>query len=132
MIAGLLALVIVVGQAPTSDRMTWYASRCPQGVVSLGRTDTCTPYLSKKDGGRGGETRWYAASGWFRYGMKPVYAVITSKTTGRSIRVLVRDFCGACRQGRVLLDVSPWVFIALGNELGAGIDRIKVEYEGAR
>ena len=132
MIAGLLALAMVVGQAPTSDRMTWYAGRCPKGVVSLGRTDTCSPYLSKKDGGRGGETRWYAAAGWFRWGMNPVYAVITSKTTGRSIRVLVRDFCGACRQGRVLLDVSPWVFISLGHELGRGVGRITVKYEGAR
>ena len=125
MIAAVLAVAMVVSQTPATDRMTWYAAQCPRGTSSLGRTDTCLPYLS-------GETKWYAAAGWFRYGMDPVYAQITSKTTGRSITVLVRDFCGACRQGRVLLDVSPWVFVSLGNELGRGVDKIIIRYWGAR
>lgn len=121
MIAAILAAALVVGQSPIPDRATWYAARCPQGVSYLGRTDTCHPYLK-------GETKWYAAAGWFRYGMTPVRVKITSKTTGRSIVLIVRDFCGACRQGRSIIDMSPLGFIALGHDLGKGTDKVFIRY----
>lgn len=121
MIAAILAAALIVGQSPMPDRATWYGARCPKGVVYLGRTDTCHPYLK-------GEQKYYAAAGWFRYGMTPKTAIITSKTTGRSVRVLVRDFCGACRQRRSIIDISPLAFIALGHDLGKGTDRVFIRY----
>jgi len=121
LIAALLAAALIVGQSPIPDRATWYGARCPKGVVYLGRTDTCHPYKS-------GETKWYAAAGWFRWGMSPVRVRITSKTTGRSIVLIVRDFCGACRQGRSIIDMSPLGFIALGHDLGRGTDKVIVRY----
>lgn len=121
MIAALLAAALIAGQSPMPDRATWYGARCPRGITYLGRTDTCHPYTS-------GETKWYAAAGWFRYGMSPVPVRITSKTTGRSIVLIVRDFCGACRQGRSIIDMSPLGFIALGHDLGVGTDRVIVRY----
>lgn len=131
MIAAILAIAMATTAAPT-DRLTWYATRCPKGVTLFGRTDTCSPYVSKAHGGRGGETRWYAAAGWFRWSMKPVTVVVTSKTTGRSVRLVVRDYCDACAKGRAILDISPWGFIALGHELGVGVDSVRIRYEGAR
>ena len=97
-----------------------------------GRTDTCSPYVAKRNGGRGGERWLYGAVGWFIWGMKPVSAVITSKITGRSVRVQIRDYCRACDQKRVLIDLSPMAFVALGLTLGEGVARVEVRYLGAR
>jgi hypothetical protein len=121
LIALLLSVAMVASPMATPDRITWYGARCPKGVVYLGRTDTCHPYLK-------GEQKYYAAAGWYRYGMRPRTAIITSKTTGRTVRVLIRDFCGACRQGRSILDISPLAFIALGHDLGVGTDKVFVKY----
>ncbi len=121
MIAAVLAAVLVAGQPSIPDRATWYGARCPKGVSFLGRTDACHPYLK-------GEQKYYAAAGWFRWGMRPRTAIITSKTTGRTVRVLVRDFCGACRQKRSIIDISPLAFIALGHDLGKGTDRVFIRY----
>jgi len=44
------------------------------------------------------------------------------------VRVLVRDFCGACRQKRSIIDISPLAFIALGHDLGKGTDRVFIRY----
>ena len=98
----------------------------------MGRTDTCSPYVAKRNGGRGGERWMYAAVGWFRWGMKPVEAIVRSKKTGKEVRVIVRDHCAACRQGRVLIDLSPMAFLALGLTLGEGVARVEVRYLGAR
>lgn len=46
--------------------------------------------------------------------------------------VQVRDYCRACHQGRALVDMSPWVFIALGHELGKGVDKVFIRYEEVR
>ena len=98
-----------------------------------GRTDTCSPYVAKRNGGRGGERWMYAAVGWFRWGMKPVEAIVRSKKTGKEVRVIVRDYCQACAEGRVLIDLSPMAFsIGLGLTLGEGIARVEVRYLGAR
>lgn len=42
--------------------------------------------------------------------------------------LIVRDFCGACRQGRSIIDMSPLGFIALGHDLGKGTDKVIVRY----
>lgn len=62
----------------------------------------------------------------------PVNAVITSKITGRSVRVKIRDYCRACDKNRALVDMSPWVFVALGHELGRGVTRVSIRYEEVR
>ena len=98
----------------------------------MGRTDTCSPYVAKRNGGRGGERWLYAASGFFRWGMRPVAAIVRSKKTGKEVRVIVRDYCQACAEGRVLIDLSPMAFLALGLTLGEGVARVEVRYLGAR
>lgn len=114
-------------------RATWYASRCTDGVPSfLGRRDTCRPYLSKEDGGRGGELVLYAAVGWWSWSMTPVEALVYFHKTGRTVRVVVRDWCGACAAGRSLIDLSPSVFILGGLTLGEGVAKVSVRYLGAR
>jgi len=94
----------------------------------LGRTDTCSPYVAKRNGGRGGERYFYGAVAWFRYSMKPVEAIVRSKKTGREVRIVVRDYCRACDKGRVLIDLSPMAFLALGLTLGEGVARVEVRY----
>ena len=133
MIAALvLSVVLAATPAAPSDRATWYGARCPEGVSFLGRTDTCSPYVAKRNGGRGGELRLYGAARWFRWGMKPVAAIVRSKKTGKEVRVIVRDYCQACAEGRVLIDLSPMAFLALGLTLGEGGARVEVRYLGAR
>ena len=111
-----------------TGRATWYAARCPDGVAVLGRTDTCRPYVAKRDGGRGGELVFYAAVGWWRWGMAPVEADIFFHATGRSVRVVVRDYCEACAKGRAVIDLSPTAFIAGGLTLGRGVAIVSVRY----
>ena len=125
MIALLLAMALVVPSPTPPDRATWYGARCPSGVRDYGRSDTCSPYLK-------GEQVFYGAVGWFRWGMKPVVAEITNKKNGRKVLVVVRDYCRACDQGRVAMDLSPTAFIALGLTLEQGVGKIRVRYLGAR
>ena len=75
---------------------------------------------------------FYAAVGWFRWGMKPILAEITNKQNGRKVLVVVRDYCRACDQGRAAMDLSPSAFIALGLTLEQGVGRIRLRYLGAR
>ena len=126
----------LVDPSPTTygvkGRATWYGARCPAGVSHLGRTDTCRPYVAKRDGGRGGELVFYAAVGWWRWGMTPVEAVVYFHATGRSVRVVVRDYCDACAKGRAVIDLSPMAFLAGGLTLGRGVAKVSVRYLGAR
>ncbi len=126
----------LVDPSPTTygvkGRATWYGARCPAGVSHLGRTDTCRPYVAKRDGGRGGELVFYAAVGWWRWGMTPVEAVVYFHATGRSVRVVVRDYCEACAKGRAVIDLSPTAFLAGGLTLGRGVAKVSVRYLGAR
>ena len=126
----------LVDPSPTSygatGRATWYGARCPAGVSHLGRTDTCRPYVAKRDGGRGGELVMYAAVGWWRWGMTPVEAIVYFHATGRSVRVVVRDYCDACAKGRAVIDLSPTAFLAGGLTLGRGVAIVSVRYVGAR
>ena len=133
MMALLLAMALVVPSPAPPDKVTWYGERCPAGVFLYGRTDTCSPYVSKAKGGRGGERVFFAAAGWFRvWHDTPVLAEITNKKNGRKVIVVVRDYCEACDKGRVALDLSPANFIALGLTLEQGVGRIRVRYLGAR
>ena len=126
----------LVEPSPTTygvkGRATWYGARCPAGVSHLGRTDTCRPYVAKRDGGRGGELVMYAAVGWWRWGMTPVEAIVYFHATGRSVRVVVRDYCDACAKGRAVIDLSPTAFLAGGLTLGRGVAIVSVRYVGAR
>ena len=132
MIAAVLAMALIVPSPTPPDKATFYGARCPAGVSLYGRTDSCSPYVAKRNGGRGGERWMYAAVGFFRWGMTPVAAIVRSKKTGKEVRVIVRDHCAACRQGRVLIDLSPMAFLALGLTLGEGVARVEVRYLGAR
>jgi hypothetical protein len=129
-----LALSVALAATPAAptDRATWYGARCPAGVSFLGRTDTCSPYVAKRNGGRGGERYFYGAVSWFRYGMPPVEAIVKNRHTGREVRIIVRDYCRACDKGRVLIDLSPMAFLALGLTLEQGVGRVSVRYLGAR
>lgn len=115
-----------VDPSPTAYGVaTWYAARCPVGVVYLDRTDTCWPYRTKQDGGRGGERKFYGAVGSWRYKDTPYQVDVVFVGTGRVVRIWVRDYCQACAEGRVLIDLSPLTVLAGGLTLGQG--RYKVE-----
>jgi hypothetical protein len=94
-------------------------------VVYLDRTDTCWPYRTKKDGGRGGERRFYGAVGSWKYKDEPYEVDVVFLDTGRIVRIWVRDYCQAANEGRVLIDLSPLTILAGGLTLGQG--RYKVE-----
>ena len=113
-------------------RATWYAARCPSGVVYLGRTDTCEPYVAKRDGGRGGELSRYCAVGWWTWKAQPVVAEVYFHATGRTTTCVVRDYCEACAKGRAVIDLSPLVFLESGLTLGHGVAKVSVRYLGAR
>ena len=120
---------------PTEGVATWYGARCPKGVTNFGRVDTCTPYLSKEQGGRGGELVWYAAVASFSFYAKP-YRVRVCRTDQptRCVTVTVRDECaGLCRrhlkqpwtsQSRAI-DLSPAAFSQLA-PLGRGVLRVSI------
>lgn len=109
----------------TRGTATWYAARCPADVVYLDRTDTCWPYRTKQDGGRGGERKFYGAIGSWGYKDTPYQVDVVFIGTGRVVRIWVRDYCEACAEGRVLIDLSPLTILAGGLTLGQG--RYKVE-----
>lgn len=127
----MLALTVAVAPPPEpSDRATWYGARCEKPY--LGRMDTCSPYVARRHGGRGGELTAYAAMGFFRWGMRPLLVEVCSKSTGRCVMAVVRDYCRACDKGRALIDLSPVLFRRLGNELWEGVDRVSLRFIGAR
>lgn len=115
---------------PTHGVATWYGARCPKPETYLGRTDTCTPYLTKAMGGRGGERVLYAAVASFSYYATPYkIKVCRADNPNRCVIVTVRDECaGFCRrdlkkpwgsQSRAV-DLSPTAFSLLA-DLGRGV-----------
>lgn len=112
-------------------RATWYGAVCREGT-HLGRREACTPYVSRSEGGRGGELWRYCATGWWRWGMKPVVAEVYFHSTGKTTTCVVRDYCRACDEGRVVIDLSPLVFLESGLTLGHGVAKVSVRYSGAR
>lgn len=119
------AAALVEPSPMASGVATWYAARCPSGVVYLDRTDTCWPYRTKKESGRGGERKFYGAVGGWRFTDEPYEVDVVFLDTGRVVRIWVRDYCQACAEGRVLIDLSPLTILAGGLTLGQG--RYKVE-----
>lgn len=130
MIAALLALLLAAQSAPYEMRgqATWYGSTQRTACVD-GFLRTCTPYLSKQDGGRGGELTMYAAVGTFKnFRDKPYEVDVCRLDTYDCVRVVVRDYCDACAKdgdaGRVI-DLSPHAFKRLA-PLGLGVIRVVV------
>ena len=121
---------------PTHGVATWYGARCPKGVTNFGRTDTCTPYLTKAQGGRGGERIWYAAVASFSYYAKPYRVRVCRKDQPtRCVTVVVRDECaGLCRRDlrkpwtskSRAIDLSPAAFYQLA-PLGRGVLQVTIE-----
>lgn len=135
----MLALALLTGSTgpdltphgvPTHGVATWYGTRCPHGVTNFGRTDACVPYLTKAEGGRGGEQIWYAAVASFSYYAKPYkIRVCRADQPTRCVVVLVRDECaGGCRRDLKkpwtsksrAVDLSPAAFSHLA-PLGRGV-----------
>ena len=121
---------------PTEGVATWYGARCPKGVTNFGRVDTCTPYLTVAQGGRGGERVMYAAVAAFSYYAKPYTLRVCRKDQPtRCVTVVVRDECaGLCRrdlkkpwtsQSRAI-DLSPAAFYQLA-PLGRGVLQVTIE-----
>ena len=112
---------------PTTGTASWYGARC-EGTF-LGRSDTCSPYLSVAQGGRGGEQWYYAAVGGWRFGDRPYkIQVCRADEPARCVKVVVRDHCARCRAdlekpwGRKsrAIDLSPLAFAKLA-PLGHGL-----------
>jgi hypothetical protein len=125
---------------PTSGVATFYGARCPKGVSYLGRTDTCTPYKSKSNGGRGGELMLYAAVGTFTYYAKPYRVRVCVRGGTTCVIAVVRDYChGAWKALRKpwnsasrVIDLSPTLFAKLA-PLSRGIVYVEItELGGVR
>jgi len=135
----LLSLTILTGSGgpsltphgvPTHGIATWYGAYCPKGVSNFGRIDTCTPYVTEAQGGRGGERVWYAAVASFSYYAKPYRVrVCRADQPHRCVTVTVRDECaGLCRRDLKqpwtsksrAIDLSPAAFSQLA-PLGRGV-----------
>ena len=141
----LLSLTLLTGSGgpsltpsgvPTHGVATWYGAHCPKGVTNFGRVDTCTPYLTVAQGGRGGERVWYAAVASFSYYAKPyTLRVCRADQPHRCVTVTVRDECaGLCRrdlkkpwtsQSRAI-DLSPAAFSQLA-PLGRGVLAVTIK-----
>ena len=121
---------------PTHGVATWYGAHCPPGVTNFGRVDACVPYLTKAQGGRGGEQVWYAAVASFSYYAKPYRVqVCRADQPTRCVTVWVRDECaGGCRRDLKkpwtsksrAIDLSPAAFFQLA-PLGRGVLQVTIE-----
>ena len=129
---GLLLSLVIAGSSgltpetpsgvPVSGVATWYGTRCPAGVTNYGRVDTCTPYLSKAQGGRGGEQVYYAAVPRWQWSHPSFRLRVCRKDDPtRCVIVVARDSCGRCREDikkrwtsrSLAIDLSPAAFRAL-------------------
>jgi hypothetical protein len=126
---------------PTSGVATWYGARCPKGVSVYGRTDTCTPYKSVKQGGRGGELVLYAAVGTFTYYAKPYRVRVCVRGGAKCVVAVVRDYCHGAwlalrrpwTSASRAIDLSPALFVGLGVPLSRGIVYVEItELGGVR
>ena len=139
----LLALALLTGSTgpdltpetpsgvPTSGVATWYGSTNPKGEKYCvgGYKNTCSPYKSKAQGGRGGELVMYAAVPRWRWGDKPFRLRVCRKDDPtRCVIVVARDSCGRCRKDilkpwtsrSLAVDLSPTAFSRLA-PLGRGV-----------
>lgn len=110
---------------PQEGKATWYGART-KAVCYGGHPRTCSPYLSKANGGRGGELHRYCAIKGFRvFRDKPFWVKVTNTKTGKWTTCIVRDYC-ACVGGGII-DLSPMVFLELQKSLGLGVVSVRVE-----
>ncbi len=136
----LLSLTLLTGSGgpsltpsgvPTSGVATWYGSTNPKGEKYCvgGYKNTCSPYKSKAQGGRGGELIMYAAVPRWRWGDKPFTLRVCRKDDPtRCVIVIARDSCGRCRKDilkpwtsrSLAIDLSPAAFSQLA-PLGRGV-----------
>lgn len=131
MISSILFAVVLAFQTTgvQTGYATWYGDTTPGGPKSCfgGYRNTCSPYVSKANGGRGGELIMYAAVPGFRYTDKPYkVAVCLAKDHDRCVVVTVRD-CLCSKNTKNMIDLSPRAFLQLA-PLSRG--RIKVVMEG--
>jgi len=99
-------------------------------VTNFGRTDACVPYLTKAQGGRGGEQVWYAAVASFSYNAKPyIERVCRAHQPTRCVQVWVmdeseggfrRDLRKPWTSKSRAIDLSPAAFSQLA-PLGRGV-----------
>ena len=148
MTALLLALTLLTGSGgpdrtpetpsgvPVSGVATWYGSTNPKGQKYCvgGYRNTCSPYKSKAQGGRGGELVMYAAVPRWRWGDKPFRLRVCRKDDPtRCVIVVARDSCGRCRKDitkpwtsrSLAIDLSPTAFSRLA-PLGRGIVQVTI------
>lgn len=124
MIGAILSIALLGAPTPNGEegKATWYGAEC--STPHLGRTDTCSPYLSKKQGGRGGELVYYAAVANFRnYKHEPYPVVVCIKDQPwNCVRVIVRDYCERATKDakknpgsskNLIIDLSPAAFVEL-------------------
>ena len=122
---------------PTSGVATWYGSTDPNGKKYCvgGYKNTCSPYKSKAEGGRGGELVMYAAVPRWRWGDKPFRLRVCRKDDQtRCVIVVARDSCGRCRKDilkpwtsrSLAIDLSPTAFSLLA-PLGRGVLQVTIE-----
>jgi hypothetical protein len=136
----LLSLTLLTGSGgpsltpsgvPTEGVATWYGSTSSKGEKYCvgGYKHTCSPYKSKAQGGRGGELVMYAAVGRWRWGDKPFRLLVCRKDdASKCVIVVVRDYCGSCKEGLKkpwtsrsrAIDLSPTAFSRLA-PLGRGV-----------
>jgi len=138
----LLMLVMLTGSGgpslnprgvPTEGTASWYGSTSSAKQYCVaGFRNTCSPYKSKAQGGRGGELVMYAAVGVWRFNAQPYRVRVCRKDQPTTcVDVTVRDYCEACRraldktwtkQSRAI-DLSPSAFSQLAPR-GRGIVRV--------
>ena len=118
---------------PTEGTASWYGSTSSAKQYCVGGfKNTCTPYKSKAQGGRGGELVMFAAVGVWRFNAQPYRVRVCRQDRPTTcVDVTVRDYCEACRraldktwtkQSRAI-DLSPSAFSQLA-PLGRGIVRV--------
>ena len=113
---------------------TWYGAHCPKGVTNFGRVDTCTPFKTVAQGGRGGERIWYAAVPRWRWATPSFrLRVCRRDDPTRCVIVVARDSCGRCREDikkpwtsrSLAIDLSPAAFSQLA-PLGRGVLQVTI------
>lgn len=130
MIASLLLSVVLAFQTTgvQTGYATWYG-RHSREICYGGYPRTCSPYLSKANGGRGGELVMYAAVPGFRFYDKPYkMKVCRVKYPDRCVIVVVRD-CLCSKHTKNMIDLSPAAFMKLST-LATG--RVLVTMEEVR
>jgi hypothetical protein len=147
MVAAILSLAMAAGGVWTPAEgnpyehkygtATWYGAHCLHHQTYLGRRNTCSPYLSKAKGGRGGELVMYAAVAHYRLSTNHPYKVRVCRIGyNRCVVVIVRDFCqGATdaakrpwtRNSRII-DLSPTAFSQLAS-LGRGVIYVRIDWD---